>query len=284
MKKPLVITLGASFLIHFYNLALSSFINKRKVKFMRESERNSKASKRFFEKAINYFINENYDDSMIFVNKAIQKDPRIPDYYVLRGDNYIAKNNPPKALENYSNAMIHGLRDESVYYSRGYAYQQLGNTHLALVDYNLALELNPKYSPALSQRGIIFMELKNYANAIKDFDAALEIDQNDNDTWFNKFNAYEQKGDLPMALDELNAFVSARKNDVPLEFFLQRGHLNSKMGFGQKSVEDFSRLIFKIDDFELAYEWRATEYEKLGELEKAKADRDKVNELKSLGV
>ena len=143
--------------------------------FMRESERNSKASKRFFQKAINFFINENYDNSMTFVNKAIRKDPRSPDYYVLRGDNYIAKNNPPKAIENYSNAMIHGLRDESIYYSRGYAYQQLGNTHLALVDYNLALELNPKYSPALSQRGILFMELKNFANAIQDFDAALKI-------------------------------------------------------------------------------------------------------------
>ena len=252
--------------------------------FMRESERSSKASMKLLDKANNYFINENYDNSMTFVNKAIQKDPQNPDCYELKADNYLVKNNSPKAIENYSKAMLLGLRNEAIYCSRGMAYQELGNFHKALADYNLALELNPKFHPALSRRGIIYMELKNFANAIKDFDAALEIDQNDNDARFNKFNPYERKGDLPMALDELNAFVSARKNDVPLEFFLQRGHLNSKCGYHQKSVEDFSRLIFKIDDFELAYEWRANEYEKLGELEKAKSDRDKVNKLKSLGV
>ena len=86
--------------------------------------------------------------------------------------------------------MLLGLRNEAVYCSRGMAYQELGNFHKALADYNLALELNPKFHPALSRRGIIYMELKNFANAIKDFDAALEIDQNDNDTRFNKFNAY----------------------------------------------------------------------------------------------
>ena len=250
---------------------------------MRESERNSKASMKLLDKANNYFLNENYDNSMTFVNKAIQKDPQNPYCYDLKADNYLAKNNPPKAIENYSKAMLLGLRDENIYYSRGYAFQKLEKTQNALGDYNLALELNPKFHPALSQRGIIFMELKNYAKAIKDFDAALQIKPNDYDTWLNKFNTHEKKGDFPKALDELNAIVLERINNVPTKFFLRRAYLNSKYGYHQKSVEDYSRLIFKIDNFKLAYGWRSDEYEKLGELEKAKSDRDKVNELKHLG-
>lgn len=278
-RKPSSDTVRGLLSYSFLNLVPSSFINKRKVKFMRESEKNSKASKQLYESATKYFIKENFDKSMVFVNKAIRKDPQNPDFYVLRAGICLAQSNPPNAIENYSKAMLLGLRDENIYCSRGYAYQQLGKTQNALCDYNLALEINPKYSPALSQRGIIFMELKNYTNAIKDFDAVLEMEPNDYRSLINKCSVYKQCGESLTALEVINAFVSSRKNHVPAEIIMEKGFLNSECGFHQNAIKDFTKLILEAKYFKHSYEWRANEYEKIGELNKAKADRDKVIEL-----
>jgi tetratricopeptide (TPR) repeat protein len=250
---------------------------------MRESEININASKRLLDKAWKYFVIQDYENAMIFVNKAIKKNPQNSDCYVLKGDIFVVKNNLLKAIKNYSNAMLFGLRNEFIYYFRGFAQQKHGNFLKALNDYNLALELNPIFHPALSQRGIIFIAFKKYASAIKDFDAALEIQPDDYGSILNKCSAYEQRGDLSKALDEINAFVFERKNDVPTEIIMERGVLNSKSGFRHQAIRDFSWLIHNTDHFLIGYQLRANEYEKIGEYKKAESDWDKVNELKNLG-
>jgi tetratricopeptide (TPR) repeat protein len=125
------------------------------------------------------------------------------------------------------------------------------------------------------------LKVKDYISAIKDFNIALKLEPDDYYTLKNRCSAYAKIGNSAKALGDFNAYVLSGNNDVPDMIEMDRGHLYSKCGFHDKAIQDFSKLIYDCPIFLTAYEWRAIEYEKLGEFEKAKADRDKIYEMKN---
>ena len=248
---------------------------------MRESDRNRKASKKLLDKVGKYYDARNFEKAMDFTNLSIEKDQYNAEAHFVKGNILMAMEEPYKAIQSFNESIALGYRDEVIYINRGTAFKQIKKIKSALADYKSALEINPNSYLTYAIRGELFMGEKKYAVAINDFDSALKINPDHYASLINKCSAYEQKGNLQKALKVMNEFVLAKDNNVPSEIIINRGHLYSKCGQPKKAIFEYSRLIDGTDIFITPYDWRANEFEKIGELEKAKADRDKVNDLRN---
>jgi len=257
------------------------FTYKKAGVFMRESEKNSKASKKLMDKVEKYYDAGNFEKAMDFTNRSIKKDPKNAEAHFVKGNILMAMEEPYKAIREFNVAMEFGYRDEIIYTNRGTAFKKIEKFDNSLSDYNLALEIKPDFYPAYALRGECYLVREDFINAIKDFDSALEIEPDDFDLILSKCSAYEKSGDLPKALEVINGFILSRDNEVPSDFIMERGFLYSKCGYPHQAIQDFSQLIDETDCLLTAYEWRYKEYEKIGDFKNAKKDKEKINDLKN---
>lgn len=257
------------------------FTYKKAGVFMRESDRNRKASKKLLDKVGKYFDARNFEKAMDFTNLSIEKDQYNAEAHFVKGNILMAMEEPYKAIQSFNESIALGYRDEVIYINRGTAFKKIKKFDNSLSDYNLALEINPDFYPAYALRGELFLEREDFINAIKDFDSALKIEPDDFDVVLTKCSAYEKSGDLPKALKAVKNFILARKNDDISEYLMARGILYTKCGFPLKAIQDFSQLIDETDYLVTAYKWRYKNYLKIGELQKAKADKEKIKELEN---
>ena len=248
---------------------------------MRKSENNFKESKKLLDKVGKYFDKGNFKKALTFTNQSIKKDPKNAEAHFVKGNVLLALAEPYHAIRAFNAAMDLGYRDEVIYTNRGSAFRKIEKFDNALADYNIALEIKPDFYPAYAFRGNLFLKKEEYTNAIKDFDSALEIEPDDFDVVLSKCSAYEKIGDPLKALKVINDFISSRKNRDISEYLMERAMLYSKCGYSHQAIEDFSKLIDETDCFLTAYEWRYKEYEKIGDFKKAKADKEKINDLKN---
>ena len=248
---------------------------------MGKSTSNIKASKRLLDKVGKYYDAEDFKKALDFTNRSIKKDPNNAEAHFVKGNILMAMKKPYKAIQSFNESIALGYRDEVIYTNRGSAFRTIKKINLALADYKSALEINPNFYLAYALRGELFLDEKKYDIAIKDFDSALKINPDHHVSLINKCSAYEQKGNLQKALKVMNEFVLAKDNNVPFEIIINMGHLYSKCGKHENAIFEFSRLIDGTDIFITPYDWRANEFEKIGEFEKAKADRDKVYDLRN---
>lgn len=240
-------------------------------------------SKRLMDKVEKYYDAENFEKAMGFINRLIEKDQNNAEAHFVKGNIHMAMEEPDMAIQSFDVAISLGYRDEIIYTNRGYANKKLGKLENAFSDYGSALKINKKFAPAYAIRGKLYLKVKDYINAIKDFDIALKIEPDDYHTLNNRCSAYAEIGNSTKALGDFNAFILSGNNDLPdmSEIETDRAHLYSKCGFHENAIQHYSKLIYDCPVLLTAYEWRAIEYEKLGEFEKAKADRDKIYEMKN---
>lgn len=273
------------FLILFFARFLEFRINchptKRQVEIMRKPDNKAKESKMLLDKAGQYFDAEDFTKALTYTNRSIKKDPKNAEAHFVKGNVLLQLAEPCDAIKAFNDAMDLGHRDEVIYTNRGTAFKKIKRPNKALADYNLALEINPDFYPTYALRGSLLLKKKDYINAIKDFDYALQIEPDNFDLVLSKCSAYEKSGDPLKALKEVKDFISLRKNNDISEYLMARGILYSKCGYPHEAIQDFSQLIYETDCLLTAYKWRYKNYLEIGESEKAKADKDKINELEN---
>lgn len=248
---------------------------------MRKSENNFKTSKKLVAKAWKYYEAGDFEKALNYTKHSIIKDSNNAEAHFVKGNVLLALAEPYQAIKAFNDAMDLGYRDEVIYTNRGTAFKKIEKFDKSLSDYNLALKINPDFYPAYALRGECLLVREDFINAIKDFDSALGINPDDFELVLRKCSAYEKNGDLPKALKTINNFISSRKdNNIP-EYLMERGMLYSKCGYPHQAIRDFSQLIDETDCFLIAYEWRYKEYEKIGDFKKAKADKEKINDLEN---
>lgn len=248
---------------------------------MRKSKINFKESKKLLVKVGKYYEVGDFKKALTYTNRSIRKDPKNAEAHFVKGNVFFALAEPYHAIRAFNDAMDLGYRDEVIYTNRGTVFRKIEKFDNALADYNLALEINSDFFPIFAFRGNLFLMKEEYTNAIKDFDSALEIEPDDFDLVLSKCSAYEKSGDPLKALKTINDFSSILTKSDLSEYLMERAMLYSKCGYPHQAIQDFSQLIKKTDCFLTAYEWRYKEYEKIGDFKKAKADKEKINDLKN---
>jgi tetratricopeptide (TPR) repeat protein len=252
------------------------FLLEREVSSMASLD--YKMSRRMLDKAGIYFDADDIEKALDFTNRSIDKDPHNPEAHFVKGNILMAMEESDRAIQSFDIAISFGYKDEIIYTNRGIANKELGKFEKAFSDYALALKCNKKFGPTYANRGELYLKNKYYINAINEFDIALKFDPDDYYTLKNRCSAYAEIGNSAKALEDFEAFVLSKQNGDP--DLLDRGYLYSKCGYHEKAILDFSKLIDDCPFFLTAYELRLIAYEKLGQVKKAKADRDKIDELK----
>ena len=115
--------------------------------------------------AIEQFQSNNYEDALKYINEAIGANNKIAQYFELKGDIYIASNEPKKALREYQAA-------KELRFSPGILIK-LGNTHYQLDDlisavknFKTAYNQKPEWTETLLLLVNCFIQQKEYELAI----------------------------------------------------------------------------------------------------------------------
>ncbi len=132
---------------------------------------------------------DEYDEAIDSLSKAIELEPEDPDAYYFRGISYYLKEDPDsaiadfdKALELIPNGTVTYITDADIYAMRGSSYGLKEDYDTAIVDLEKAIELEPTNADfeamaadSYALRGYDYTEAKDYDKAIADLDRAFEL-------------------------------------------------------------------------------------------------------------
>ncbi|MBW5382870.1 tetratricopeptide repeat protein [Brachyspira pilosicoli] len=116
---------------------------------------------------------KDYDESIEYLNKAIEINPYFSIAYVYRGIAYYQLGKYKDALKDYNEAIDLNFNNEYAYTNRGLVKEKLGDDKGALEDYNKAIELNQSNVEAYTNRGFIKEKLEDYQGALNDYNNAI---------------------------------------------------------------------------------------------------------------
>ncbi|MEZ4885868.1 MAG: tetratricopeptide repeat protein [Chitinophagales bacterium] len=208
---------------------------------------------------------------------TIEHYPRAWQGLVNRADYYGRKNDIPKALADYDQAIKVNSGFVDAYNNRGNLYFRLGKDLLALKDYDKALQIRPKNHRALGNRGAIYYRMGQYQKALQDLDKALELNKNYEDGYLNRGVVHSVLGQYPQAKADFDELLRLSPNHV-LAFYW-RGLALQNMGNFPAAIADFTQAIQRRPKNGTFYVSRSQAYKALDNKKKALADAKKAREL-----
>ena len=126
------------------------------------------------------FLNE-YNEALIYINRAIDLNPDNDGFYV----------------------------------NRGSIFANIGQHEKAIKDYNRAIEINPISVIALNNRGNIYAQLNRYEEAIADFSSALKLQPDSASLYVNLGIALSNSGNFEKAHQNLNKALELDSSNLP---------------------------------------------------------------------
>lgn len=230
---------------------------------------NSDQAAWFFQTGRLYFLSENYQRAIIFLNHASTLEAKYPELLLFKAKAYLANKEFVKALVAVETA----LRDEvsfEHYYVRALAYDSLKKYPQAIESYRQALDLN-------SGQAYIYYDLIRSLLNNKQLDEALTFAQRaaqlfpyDAATYKVRSLVYYQRRELFHAINDLSKLETLTDDLIPI--LCTRGKYYFEFEQFQNAKSDFTQVLYKNPEHSTALYWRARSNEELMELELARND------------
>lgn len=119
-----------------------------------------------------------------------------------------------------------------------------------------------------------------YDKALEYIDYAMAIDSTDNENRLLKADILYEKGEYNDAISQISEYIN---NNPEYSFgYYKRGFYKDNIKDYDGAIKDYSIAIIQDPDYYYAYLGRGDMYKMKGEIEKAKADYQKVIELDSI--
>jgi len=145
-------------------------------------------------------------DKRLFVCSRVIGDTILPPdirakAYSSRGDAYLMKKEPDRAIGDYTEAIRLTPKNAEFYRARGtaYAYPTKPDYDRANADSAEAIRPDPNRADAHQSRGIMYFNKRDYDRAIVDLSEALRLDPKNEWSYRIRGDAYEAKGDYERA-------------------------------------------------------------------------------------
>lgn len=184
----------------------------------------------------------------------------------------------PTVNLEYDSDTVKQKYDESVTYYEAREYKK------ALECLNKAIAIDPNYADAYRKRAMVYFRLKKYNKAIADYYKRFEI-TNDYEQLELVALMYIAKKDYRSAIKIYSKIIKLSPERLAF-FYFRRGNYYAKLGKYFRSeqdykcaVEEYSKLIEEHTTSDYFYSQRGKCYRALGEIEKARADFAKAEEL-----
>ena len=154
----------------------------------------------WLQKGYNAVTLKEYDNAILYFQKAIQLNPQYSNAYINLGNVYYEKHIPDKAIQLYEKAIELNPQNAPAYENMGNAYADKGNLDKAIQLYEKAIDLNPQDSGAYFNLGVTYGEKGNLDKAIELYEKVIELNPQRYDAYCNLGFSYGEKGNLDKAI------------------------------------------------------------------------------------
>jgi tetratricopeptide (TPR) repeat protein len=198
-----------------------------------------------------------------------QKTSSFADYYNSGVKNY-EEGNYEEGLVDLSNAIQKDPKSVWAWMYRGLCYQAKMNHANAINDFTKSLELNNKLYYLWQMRASSHQDTDNYDDAISDFSEAIRLAPDTPGVWISRSTAYAQKRVFDKALDDANEAI--RLNPLNSSGYVNRGWIYVRMEEYHQAMSDLNQAVRINPSDVLALMNRGDLHYNLGEFDKAIAD------------
>ncbi|MDR0448973.1 MAG: tetratricopeptide repeat protein [Rickettsiales bacterium] len=173
------------------------------------------------------------------------------------------------------------------YIIAGVDFLKAGKPDLALSEFNSAIALFPAFAPAYVYRGEALFMKTDLAGAMDSFLAAIKLDENLSMAWFDLSVLQVKLGDMPSAMESINAAIAAytaypdaNQNIFADELYRKRAQLNLWNKNFSDAIRDytmassFAKNVGRLDFPDIA--GRADAKMGMGDFQGAVRDFDEV--------
>lgn len=130
------------------------------------------------------------------------------------------------------------------YVGRGNVYGQIGDYPRAIQDYSQALKINPNNGIVYQHRGDMYRITKSYGPAIQDYAQALKFQPNDINIYLHRGEAYYDSGDYAHAVQDYTQAVGMTYNPETLSLIYNyRGSVYEKQGQSTQAMHDYVKAL-----------------------------------------
>lgn len=152
------------------------------------------------------------DDSIKYLEKALELDPKILEAYQNLGSCYLYKELPDKAENMYIKALQIDPDNFNTYHNLSTLYIQTKQYSKAKKSLEKILQLDEMNYQAAFMLGTIYLSLKEYYPAMANLLYSLKLKEDFNNAKIALSEAYYKMGRYKMALKELESIISSGAN------------------------------------------------------------------------
>ncbi len=188
-------------------------------------------------------------------------------YYLIKGNMFVGKNNPPAALAEYDKSLALDQKNAEAHVNRGAIYFAQKAYTLAAEDFEQALRINPNQLEALNNLGLLASRERKWDKALTYLDRALRMNSADPLSLNNKGYVLLQTGNLEEAFKLINrSLANMPDNGYALRnlglYYLEKQDL-------KKSIAAFEKALALAQLVESLYGYAGEAYRQNGNQAKA---------------
>jgi tetratricopeptide (TPR) repeat protein len=154
------------------------------------------------------------DRALAEFTKAIALDPKATLAYYHRANLAYGKQQYDKALEDYNTVIRHDPEFDWAYHVRGWIYYRRQDYDRALADNETAIRLVPTETVFYRDRGNIALVRKQYDQAVADYSKAIELDPKYAVPWLQRGKTWAAQQDYGKALADYDKAVEVAPKDA----------------------------------------------------------------------
>lgn len=210
---------------------------------------------------------------------AIKADPQFAFAYGNRANLYddLGRQDPAlmqAALSDYAMAIKLEPLYYQAYYNRGYAYRwYLNEPSKALADFEMATKLRPTSAEAFCELGNTRNTLGDPQGGLVDTTQAITLDPEYACAYYTRGRIQNILGRYSEAITDMSRYMELEPNGYRLlDALVERGYAHAQMGDCTRAVTDFSEVIDWDPARAVAYYFRGTCYNLLGDRQAALDD------------
>ena len=190
-------------------------------------------SNNYYQRALFFYQEREYDQALADIERAINIDDSVAEYFYLEGNIYFDDNSYENAYKSYQTVL--SLDSEHIE-----AILKLSSLELALENYQLALDMvnkaliiDPNYAEGYYLKGFIYLNGGDTVKSISSFRTAVEVDP-------DHYNSYIILGNL----------YASEKHEYAIDYY------DNALVIRPNSIEAlYNKAIYlqSIEEFEGAY-------------------------------
>ncbi len=218
--------------------------------------------------------------AIAFFDRILEVEPKSAKALKLRSDCKKEQQDYESGLDdiNIAIALKQNYEDDKLILRRAHLRKEVGDLPGAKADLKTFLKLNPKSAKHYKEYAkLCEMNKDNYKEAIENYSKSIALDPTDDSAFKGRARLYATLNEDQKAIADFTSAIALKPNDA--DFYRSRGSIRMISKQFQESADDFSAAI-KLDPRNAYYySLRADAYNGLGELNEAKRDRLRAQEL-----